>query len=314
MTSIAVPTGRDRIGGYLTGLAFNGAVGLMRLLGIGLSSGIGGHLAGAIGPLLPVSRVARGNLTLAFPDMDRQQQKRIVRGAWNNLGRVIGEFSHLRKMECTPAGPGWEISGQEHIDAAQKNGLPPLFFSAHLGNWEMILPIAGALGLPVGGVYRASSNPVIERLIQRLRSEAGPGTRMFPKGARGARNIIGHLSAGGTLGLLVDQKMNDGIAVPFFGQTAWTAPALAQLATRFERNIVPIHVVRIGKARFRLVCEPALDFTTTGERTADHLSIMKAVNAHLEGWIRAEPQQWLWFHRRWPKTVVSSTAHREMAA
>lgn len=314
MTSITVPTGKDRIGGYLTGLAFNGGVGLMRLLGIGLSSGIGGFLAGTIGPLLPVSRVAIGNLALAFPDMGRKQQKRIVRGAWNNLGRVVGEFSHLKKMECTLAGPGWEISGQEHIEAARKNDLPPLFFSAHLGNWEMILPIAGALGLPVGGVYRASSNPVIERLIQRLRSEAGHGTRMFPKGARGARDIIGHLSAGGTLGLLVDQKMNDGIAVPFFGQTAWTAPALAQLAARFKRNIVPIHVVRIGKARFRLVCEPALDFATTGERTADQLSIMKAVNAHLEGWIKAEPEQWLWFHRRWPKTVVSSTAHEEMAA
>ncbi|WP_242010321.1 LpxL/LpxP family acyltransferase [Acetobacter conturbans] len=303
MTRNSVSSNNNGLRGSLTVLAFTGAIGLMRLLGPARSSGIGARIVETIGPFLPASRVAMHNITIAFPDMEKNQQKKIIRGAWNNLGRVVGEFSHLRSMTRTSEGPGWEVSGEENIAAAWKDGLPPLFFSAHLGNWEMILPIAGALGLPVGGVYRAASNPIMERLIQRIRGEAGHGTFMFPKGARGARAIIGHLSAGGTMGLLVDQKMNDGIAVPFFGQDAWTAPALAQLATRFQRNIVPIRVVRIGATRFRLECEPALTLPATGERGADQRLIMEAVNAHVEGWIRQEPQQWLWFHRRWPKAV-----------
>jgi KDO2-lipid IV(A) lauroyltransferase len=37
----------------------------------------------------------------------------------------------------------------------------------------------------------------------------------------------------------------------------------------------------------------------SGDRTADTLALMIAVNAQLEGWIRARPEQWFWLHRRW---------------
>ena len=124
---------------------------------------------------------------------------------------------------------------------------------------------------------------------------------MFAKGAQGARGAIAHLRAGGSLGFLVDQKMNDGIEVPFFGRNAMTAPALAQLALRFGLPIVPIRVVRLGAGRFRMVCEAPLAITRTGDRTADTYAISLAVNATLERWIRERPEAWLWLHRRWPR-------------
>lgn len=306
-SDIASPRSR-RFRAYMTEMSFNGAVGLMRLIGPAHASYVGAKLAGFIGPFLSSTRTGMQNLAIAFPDMEDRERRQVVRGAWDNLGRVIGEFSHLRNFARTSSGPGWEIAGEEHIAAAWRNGQPPIFFSAHVGNWEMILPIAGALGLPVGGVYRAASNPIVERLVQGIRHEAGNGTSMFPKGSRGARSIVGHMASGGTVGLLVDQKMNDGIAVPFFGKDAWTAPALAQLAMRFQRDIVPIRVVRLGAARFQLICEPALTITKTGERAADELSIMKLVNAHVERWVAEEPHQWLWFHRRWPKHETTATS------
>ncbi len=101
--------------------------------------------------------------------------------------------------------------------------------------------------------------------------------------------------------MLVDQKMNDGIAVPFFGRDAMTAPALARLARRFDCVVVPARVERIKGAHFRLVCETPLDVPKTEDQHADVLALMTAVNATVERWIRADPKQWFWLHRRWPE-------------
>ena len=90
---------------------------------------------------------------------------------------------------------------------------------------------------------------------------------MFSKGAHGARGAMAHLQAGGFLGMLVDQKMNDGIAAPLFGHPAMTAPAAAAFALRFRCPVVPAHVQRLGPARFRLVCEAPLTCPTPATAT-----------------------------------------------
>jgi KDO2-lipid IV(A) lauroyltransferase len=100
--------------------------------------------------------------------------------------------------------------------------------------------------------------------------------------------------------MLVDQKMNDGITVPFFGRPAMTAPAIARLGLRFQCPLLPIRVERLQGARFRLTVLPALDIVDTGDAAADVLSTMTRVNAVIESWVRARPEQWLWLHRRWP--------------
>ena len=79
-----------------------------------------------------------------------------------------------------------------------------------------------------------------------------------------------------------------------------TAPALAQLALRFDVPILPVHVERLGPARFRMVCEAPLAVKPAGTKAGDILAILTAMNATLERWIRAEPGAWLWLHRRWP--------------
>jgi KDO2-lipid IV(A) lauroyltransferase len=117
---------------------------------------------------------------------------------------------------------------------------------------------------------------------------------MVPKGPAGARQALSLLSKGKRLGMLIDQKMNDGIAVPFFGRDAMTAPALARFAQRYECPAVPVRLERLGGARFRVSFLPPLDIT--GSDT----EVMARANRIIEAWIRERPEQWLWIHRRWP--------------
>ena len=115
------------------------------------------------------------------------------------------------------------------------------------------------------------------------------------------RQLIKALRRGEHLGMLVDQKLNEGIPVPFFGRDAMTAPALAQLARRFACPVAPVRVERLEGAHFRLTVYPPLTLAESGDREADTAAAMGQVNAIIEGWIRDRPEQWLWLHRRWPE-------------
>jgi KDO2-lipid IV(A) lauroyltransferase len=270
------------------------AYALFAALPIDWASGLGGWVGRILGPALPMSKVARANLRAVFPDMPDGERERILRAMWDMVGRIVGEYPHLDRIARDAGKPGArvEVAGIAQVEMLRGRGTA-LLFSAHLGNWEVFAPSLAALGIPYAQVYRDPNNPFVSWLIHRVRRL--PRDEMVPKGPAGARKAIAILSKGGRLGMLVDQKMNDGIAVPFFGRDAMTAPALARFAQRYDCPAVPVRLERLGGARFRVSFLPPLD--TSGSEA----EVMARANRIIEDWIRARPEQWLWIHRRWPK-------------
>ncbi len=291
--------------GFLGGVvprAFEAAImwlgyGLFSALPLDAASGLGGWLGRAIGPRLRVSDTATGNLKRAFPKMSDAEIAGIVGGAWENLGRVATELPHIARMDIFNDGR-FTVSGLEHIDRARDDGAPGLVFMAHFGNWEVSALAAKQRIADFGIIYRAANHPTAERLI--LKSRRWIKGNLIAKGGAGARQSLGLLKAGGHLGILPDQKMNDGIAVPFFGRDAMTAPALARLALRFQCPVIPVRTERTKGAHFNVRFYPPLDLPQSGDRQADVLALMTTVNRMIEDWIRERPEQWLWMHRRWP--------------
>lgn len=265
-------------------------------LPIEVASGFGGWLARRIGPRLGVSKQARRNLAAALPDLPAAEIEAVLRGMWDNLGRVAAEYPHLRRIRVFGSDGRVETSGLEHVERALANGRRIILFSGHLANWEIAALAAAQYGVDIAQIYRSANNPLIDRMILRFRGSAG---EFIPKEAVGRRGIAA-LRRGAHLTILVDQKLNEGIPVPFFGRPAMTAPVLALLALRFDCDVLPVRVERLGGARFRLTVEPPLPLPESGRRAADVAALMRAVNATLEGWIRARPEQWFWVHRRWP--------------
>jgi KDO2-lipid IV(A) lauroyltransferase len=263
------------------------------------ASALGARIGRLIGPRLGISARARANLGRAMAELGPAEIERVVIGMWDNLGRVIAEYPHLGGFDLYGGDGRVEVVGIEHIDRLRDDGIGAIFFSGHIGNWELASLGGTQRGMPLVHVYRVANNPHVERLIQRMRAPIGGSHH--PKGGRGARALLAALGRGEHLGLLIDQKLNEGIAVPFFGRDAMTAPALAELALRFRVPIVPARVERLDGARFRLTVMAPLELPDSGDRDADVLAIMTRVNALLESWIRDRPEQWLWLHRRWPK-------------
>jgi Kdo2-lipid IVA lauroyltransferase/acyltransferase len=292
------PSLRDRV----LATALRVGIRVARALGPAAASNLGGHVARTIGPWLPVSRVARANLSRALPELDARARRRVLLGVWENLGRTVAEMPHIGALRRTADGPGWECEDDTELRALRDRGGPAILFSGHLANWEIGLPVAASFGLAVSWFYRAASNPAADVAIQEMRREAmGAEVPMFAKGSVGAREALAHLRRSGLLGMLVDQKLNEGLAVPFFGRPAMTTPALAQFALRFRCPVIPVYPVRLGPARFRVICEPPMALPDTNDRAADVYALSLAMNATLERWIREQPECWLWVHRRWSK-------------
>jgi KDO2-lipid IV(A) lauroyltransferase len=266
------------------------------VLPVAWASAVGGVAGRLIGPRLGASRRALSNLRRAMPHNSEAKNEHIIRGMWDNLGRTVAEFVHLEKI-CAVGSKYLDIvnpDGAAELRAAQQ---PAMLFGGHFANWEVgSSAIHRLMGPSLLSVFRETNNPWVNRLLRRrLRSRPA-----VPKGAEGGRDLVRHLHRGGQVGMLVDQKMNDGIAVRFFGRDAMTAPAIARLALRFGCPIVPVRIERLKGPYFRLTVLPRLELADLRD-TAENVAVtMRHITSVIEAWITAAPEQWLWIHSRWP--------------
>jgi KDO2-lipid IV(A) lauroyltransferase len=283
----------------LSGAAAWLGVTLLGLLPIDWASSFAGRIARAIGPRLSASNRARRNLRDCFPDWDDARIEATVRDMWENFGRTAGEYPHLRGIDVSGDDPRVEVVGRENIQLLRDDGLPGIFFSAHLGNWELLPMLSAPNDLSIHSVYRAMNAPLAEKVLRQ--SVGRPEDEMIPKGREGAIRMARVLRKGGHLAIMIDQKLNKGIDVPFFGRPAKTAPALAMFALKYRCPVVPARVERLAGARFRVTLWPPITLPDSGDAKADTLALMTEVNRWVEGWVRDTPGQWLWLHRRWGK-------------
>lgn len=267
---------------------------VFRLLPAKKASDFGGWIGRNIGPKLAASRKARRNLKRAFPGINEPRTDEIITGMWDNLGRVIAEYPHLKELSRET-----DIIGKDHLEAALNNPKGAIFFGAHFGNWEINAPaILMQYDIAVDVSYRAPNNPWSDALLMKARAIDGR-IKAHAKSRKGGKNMMDTIKHGGFLGILIDQKYNEGINVPFFGMEAMTNPFFVQLAQKYGCALLPIRNKRLDGARFSLsVYEPlaVLDETGAPRPVPD---VIADAHAMLEGFIRETPEQWLWLHRRW---------------
>src|SRR5580765_726530 len=211
-------------------------MGLFRLIGLDRASRLGGWIGRNIFPLLPPDRVARANLAAAFPEKSEDERNEIRRTMWDNLGRVVGEYPHLGRFSPKGEDPriGYSLPPGGALESLMDK--PLMFLSGHFANWEMMPILAQQLGFDIAAVVRPPNNPYVADWVARLRRINGPATFIAKHNA--ARPMLAQLRGEKSLCMLVDQKLREGIAVPFFGRDAMTTPAPAALALKFGAPIV----------------------------------------------------------------------------
>lgn len=265
------------------------------------ASALCGALARRFGPFLPAHRIGQANLRAAFPDKDAAWIEATLLEAWENLGRVAGEYVHLGTLaHYDPARPQDSRIRTGSIplfESLLNDGKPALCFSAHLGNWEIPAVAVSRHGMETAVVYRMPNNKAVAKEITRIRAPLMG--KLIRTRAQAALEMSAALSAGLHLGMLVDQHFSRGVDVTFFGRRCKANPSIARLLRRFDCPVVGIHVVRQPDQTFDVIAEGPFDMPRDAEGNVDVEAATQLMISIVEGWIRENPGQWLWFHRRW---------------
>ncbi|MCC6744212.1 MAG: lysophospholipid acyltransferase family protein [Acidobacteria bacterium] len=248
-----------------------------------------------------LARTGRRNLEIAFPEKPLAERERILRGAFRNVGRQLGEFSQIPRLR-TPedARRTVRLENREIPLDVLASGRGVLFLTGHFGAWE-ISPICMRISgtPPVNFLVRRLDNPRLEALAERLRTRCG--NRTIDK-ARAARPVLAALGRGEMVGILADLNTldNEGVFVDFFGIPASTTGGLATFALKTNAAVIPVHTRwDEGERRYVQKFEPELEILRTGSRDEDIRANTQNFTSIVEGWIRANPDQWIWIHRRW---------------
>lgn len=239
------------------------------------------------------------NLRIAFPDWSDAQRTRVIRGMIRQVGWMAGEFSQFPKYTRVNIERIVIVDGFENFDAARRRGKGVLFLTGHMSAWELA-PFAHALyGYPLHFLVRPIANPRVDALINGYRCRSG--NRPIEKN-RAAREILRVLGDGGTVGILSDHNttLEEGVFVKFFGVPASTTSGLARIARRTDAAVVPGFLCwDEERKKYRLRFEPAVEFARTGDEEADVVENTARFTRVIENYVRANPDQWLWVHKRW---------------
>ena len=257
-----------------------------------------------LGPRLKEHRIGRDNLAAAFPDKSPAEIEAILRGVWDNLGRVAAEFAHidrLRMFDPDPLETG-DIVYSKEVDARFRrlrcDGKPALVFAAHLANWELPALIAAKYRLDATVLYRRPNIGAVSDAIIKLRK--GSMGSLVPTGLDAPFKLLRVLEAGGHVAMLVDQHYVNGVDVTFFGRRCKANPFIARLARHIECPIHGTRIIRLpDQHRFRVDLSEAIEPRRDEAGRVDIAGTMQAITSVVEGWIREHPEQWLWVHRRW---------------
>jgi KDO2-lipid IV(A) lauroyltransferase len=270
------------------------------------ASAFGQRLFRRIGPSLGKAAQVQRNLRVAFPDLSEAERADLLREVWGNAGAVLAEYPHFKAI-CHDDFAGhfevlekWDVAGNR---AAGRHGI---FVTAHVGNWELPGAAAGHHGFPITVIYAPSRNPFIDRMLRRRREALGCRLVSLEEGAR---HLLRELTEGRSVGLVVDTRDDDGVAIPFFGVDKLTTLAPARLALRFGCDLVPARVERVGPARFRLIVhEPIRPDPALASDKDRAIQMMRDLNRLFEQWIRERPEQWLCIKRAWPKSLEAQAS------
>jgi KDO2-lipid IV(A) lauroyltransferase len=247
-------------------------------------------------------RVAITNLTQSFPTRSATEVRAIARAMFRHFGRLLFEMLKFSTLSPSAMMQRVEFEGEDRARLAYGQGRGVLFFTGHFGFWELHAIVHGLQLRPIGVLARALDNPHLNTLLENVRGRTG-NTVIYRQGA--VRRVLKTLAAGEGVAMLIDQHMHsaDAIWVDFFERPAATTSTLAVLALRTGAPVVPVFAMPVGRGRYRMIYEHAVE-PPAGEGPEAVREFTQRCTDVLEMYVRRNPELWLWMHRRWRDAPV----------
>ncbi|WP_372895709.1 lysophospholipid acyltransferase family protein [Stieleria sp.] len=244
---------------------------------------------------------AEQRIRQVFRDLSEVDATRIARQSYRDL------VWHLIEILRTPkVTRNWveqnTLIGQDdrrRLDGAVAFDRGCILAVPHLANWDLAGIALEQLGYPMTFIYRNQKNPLFNRHLNAMRRYIGSETierddpMLF-------RKTIRSLRKGNIIAILVDlrSRQND-LKVPFLGHTADLARGLGLMAHVAGCPVLPAYTTRPAGGRLQLHFKESITPNRKIDRNDDAERILRATIPPLEAAIRANPEQYFWFNKRW---------------
>ena len=243
-------------------------------------------------------RLVDEQLAQCFPHLAAPERQDIARRSMAHLTRGLAVYPRIPFMTRAALDAIVEVEGFEHIEEALLRANGVITFTAHYGFWELMAIYVTHLYPKIAMVVRPLDNPLLDRMVTRVRGSGGGGVIDSRKVLREGMRL---LRDNGILGVLIDQNFHKGgVFVNFFGRPAATNTLVPILARRTGCAVLPMHNVWRGE-KIRIICEPPVTLSSNPDQATAIQEDTQKLTGYVERWIREDPSQWLWLHNRWKR-------------
>ena len=237
-------------------------------------------------------RVALKNLSLCFPELSVQQQRRIARDHFRSFSQVVLEQGLLWWASDRRFQRLIRVQGMEHWRAVESR--PIIWLAPHFAglDWAGVRLSAER---PVASVYSRQNSELLNRMLLKGRNRFNQSV-LFSR-QDGLRGVVKALRQGTSFYYLPDLDFGrrDALFVPFFGVLAATVTGLSRIAKLTNALVLPVIARQLPGGRgYDVTIYPAWADFPTDDVAAD----TRRMNAFIEARIEEMPEQYLWTHKR----------------
>ena len=272
---------------------------IFKIIGLKNASNLGGVLGRFIGPFFRSKNITKQNIKIGLGNLDEKRETEIINAMWSNIGRTFAEYAFLKNFKFDKTNFSHiKINGTNYLEQIKKNNESVIFYSGHFANFELMAMELDKFGIKAAAIYRPLNNFLLNPIMEYLRRKY-ICPNQIPKGRMGMREIISRVKDGYSIALMVDQRVGEGLRIPFFNKPAHTTTVPAQLALKYNCRLVPILLERKEGINFEMTVHEPYEIQKTGDTDQDTKSITLKINQLIEKMIIKNPTQWLWSHNRW---------------
>jgi KDO2-lipid IV(A) lauroyltransferase len=243
---------------------------------------------------------ALGNLRRSFPDMSDARRARMAERSMQHLVMLGVEVLFTTRLIRLDTYSRYVrlANFREVLGLMLRGDRGLIMLTGHYGNWEILGYVLATLGLPTTSIARPLDNPYVSEYVFGVREKTGQ--RII--GKKGATTEVTEVLDGkGTVGFIADQNAGSkGLFVDFFGRKASTYKSIGLLAMEYEVPVVIGYARRLGdRFRFEVGVQDVIYPDDWKSRDDPLRYITQRYTKGIEDFVRADPAQYLWVHRRW---------------
>ena len=268
---------------------------IFKILGLKLASIISSNIFILFGPIFRSNKIVFSNLKIAFPNIDENQKKQILRKMWFNYGKIFAEYMFIKDFRHNEKySAKISIENKDIIEKIKKDNEQVIFISGHFNNFELMAMQIEKIGIKLTALYRPLNNPYLNPIMEKIRKKY-ICKKQVKKGISGTKDLLLDFKDGSSIALMIDQRVSQGIRSNLFNKEALTTTIPAQFIKKFKIRIVPVHVERQRDNDFKIKFFEPVNFSN--EESIETITFK--LNKILEEMIIKSPEQWIWTHNRW---------------